>query len=327
MREAVIDPHAAPVRHDRPGVGRHRCRLLPPDHDVRRRAVAMLAVRHAAHLGVVLRRPVAAVDGDRRAEAVADSLQYHHQPGRHQHRVRAILAGKFADFEIAGQIFGAVLRLGIGVDFYHGLSSFRFFVPLPEQQQGGHLAGAGDLGSGENPLCGAASVQHQRVLHPQPQQLVLQLLPGHGRLAAPEAHLAVAQPAHGGSGGFPRHVRRQGAVQLRPAFQDGNAGEEAAAPVGKHPGLAVVTDGNAPVLIDVPADNLPVHHRPPQRLEAGVEEVPVDDVGAPGFGLDGGRGQLPGVVVNLRPGAVKNVNHGGVTSRPRPPAGCRSRSR
>ena len=55
MGEALsgVHAHAAPVRHQRPGVGRHRCRGLALHGNVSRRAVAVLAVGRAAYLGVL----------------------------------------------------------------------------------------------------------------------------------------------------------------------------------------------------------------------------------------------------------------------------------
>ena len=122
-----VNAHAAPVGHQFSCVGRHRCRGLALHGNVSRRAVAVLAVGRAAHLGVVLRRPVGAVDDHRGGKMAADALQDHHQPGGGQNGVTAVLAGKFFYGEVGGQLFAAVLRFGIGVDLDHRPLSFRFF--------------------------------------------------------------------------------------------------------------------------------------------------------------------------------------------------------
>ena len=91
MGEALsgVHAHAAPVGHELSCVGRHRCRGLAPHGNVSRRAVAVLAVGRAAHLGVVLGRPVGTVDDHRGGKVAADALQDHHQPGGRSERRRS----------------------------------------------------------------------------------------------------------------------------------------------------------------------------------------------------------------------------------------------
>ena len=143
-----VHAHPAPVRHELSCVGRHRSRGLALHRNVSRRAVAVLTVGRAAHLGVVLGRPVGAVDDHRGGKMAADALQYHYQPGGGQDGVGAVLAGKFFHGKVGGQLFAAVLRLGIGVDLDHRPLSFRFFgffaFQLPDEEKRDHPPVPGD---------------------------------------------------------------------------------------------------------------------------------------------------------------------------------------
>ena len=91
MGEALsgVHAHAAPVGHEFSCVGRHRCRGLALHGNVSRRAVAVLAVGRAAHLGVVLGRPVGAVDDHRGGKVAADALQKPSPAGGRSERRRS----------------------------------------------------------------------------------------------------------------------------------------------------------------------------------------------------------------------------------------------
>ena len=178
MRKALlgVDAHAAPIGHDLPGIGGNLGRGLPAHHDVRSRAVAVLAMSHAADLGVVLRRPVGAVDGNRGREVAPDALQHHHQPGGHQNGIRAVLASKFRHLEVAGKLLCAVLRLAVCVDFYHRFSSFNFSVVEIHQNVMLHPPGAGDPLALEVTLAASAAVQHDGAFPASRRQIVTKSL-------------------------------------------------------------------------------------------------------------------------------------------------------
>ena len=123
----------------------------------------------AAHLGVVLGRPVGTVDDHRGGKVAADALQDHHQPGGGQNGVGAVLAGKFFHGKVGGQLLAAVLRLGIGVDLDHRLVSFRFvglFVfQFPDEEERDHPPVPGEALPCRIHEAGApASVHHDGVV-------------------------------------------------------------------------------------------------------------------------------------------------------------------
>ena len=79
----------------------------------------MLAVGGPAHGFVVSGGAVAAGDDYGAAEVVADLLQQGGKAAVHEHRVRAIFAGKLGHGEVCAQLPGAVPRAGPG--FKHRL--------------------------------------------------------------------------------------------------------------------------------------------------------------------------------------------------------------
>lgn len=176
-----VHANAAPVGHEFSCVGRHRCRGLALHGNVSRRAIAVLAVGRAAHLGVVLGRPVGAVDDHRGGKVASDALQDHHQPGGGQNGVGAVLTGKFFHGKVGGQLFAAVLRLGIGVDLDHRLFSFRFaglFVfQLPDEEERDHPPVPSEALPCRIHEAGAsASVHHDGVVPAGGHQQVTELL-------------------------------------------------------------------------------------------------------------------------------------------------------
>nr|DAN82709.1 MAG TPA: hypothetical protein [Caudoviricetes sp.] len=181
---------------------------------------------------------------------------------------------------------------------------------FPKQDHRRHLSGTGHLTRGKKSLGGTAAVQHQRIRHAQAQQLVLKLLPGQAGLVAPQADPSIRHPAHSCPGCGAGHIRRQASLQLRPIFQKRHPGKKTAAPIRQHLGLPIRTDGNSPVLIGVPTDDLAVDHRPANRLKAAVKQIAVDDVAASGLPLHL-RQRFPfDVVIDLRSGAGKYISHG-----------------
>ena len=259
MGEALpgVHAHAAPVRHEFSCVGRHRCRCLALHGNVSRRAVAVLAVGCAAHLSVVLGRPVGAVDHHRGGKMAADALQDHHQSGGSQNGVAAVLAGKFFHGEVGGQLFVAVRRLGIGVDLDHRFFSFRFACfftfQLPYEEKRDHPPVPGDaLPCRIHEAGRPASVHHNGVVPAEGRQQIPELL---RRVPLP-AHIVGEPPvlgADGRPGGAVAHIRSaDDGTDLLPADDEVDALHVIPVPIGNglHAEIrrGVPADGPRPVL-------------------------------------------------------------------------------
>ena len=310
MGEALsgVHTHAAPVRHQLPRICCHRRRGLTPHGNVSRRAVAVLAVGRAVHLLVILRRAVGAVNDHRNAKVAADALQHHHQPGRHQHGIGAVLASKFFHCKVCGQLLAAVLRLGMGVDLYHRFLSFRFVcVPaflFPHQKERDHPSVSGEALPCRIHETGApAAVHHDGVVPAGRGQQVTELF----RCPPVLAHI-VGEPSVLGADGRPgsaiAHIRPAGdGADLLPADDEVDALHVVRVPVW-HGFYAEIprcapTDGPRPVirgLADLPvcfqvtgrllisqengavADGVPTRLRQhfPQVGRCGAETLPIE---------------------------------------------------
>ena len=261
----LVDAHAAPVRHDAAGIGGHVCHGHAIDGDIRRRAVGVLTVLHTAHLGVVGRRPVAAVDGHRLSEVAAYALEHHHQPWCHENGVAAVSAGELPHPEIGGQLLSAVLLQRICVDLNHRFLSFHFLrlQRLPEAQERRHLAAAGHLPAREDALGAPPAVEHETVFAPKFQQLVLELLPGQDSPVAPQQHSSIRQPANRRPLRRASHIRRQLPRQLLSVLEDWHRRREPGPrPIRGHLRPSGCSAAQAPVAVLALAQRPSVHHAP-----------------------------------------------------------------
>ncbi len=102
MAERGVNSNSAPVGHDFTGERRNLRRSNALDGNVRRRPVAVLALRRASNLCIVLRCTVCAVDGYGLSKVASDGLQYHDEARRDHDCVRTVIAGKFLYSKVCG---------------------------------------------------------------------------------------------------------------------------------------------------------------------------------------------------------------------------------
>lgn len=108
VREGGVTAHAPMIGHELLCIRSHVRRLNALHNDVGSRAVLVLTVLFAAHLLIILGRPVGAVDGDCRPKVVSDLLQKLHQGGVHKDYVATVLAPEFPYPEALRQFCNAI---------------------------------------------------------------------------------------------------------------------------------------------------------------------------------------------------------------------------